>query len=66
METKEIFNLQECSKYLSINVHFIRKLVEAKEIPCVRFGRRYVFPKNAIDNWLLENANNNEYLGGVN
>jgi excisionase family DNA binding protein len=61
----EVMTLEEASSYLRLsslgsnNVRAsIRRLVYERGLPAVRLGRGLVFPKAAIDAWLMDEAKN--------
>ncbi len=50
------YNTIQLRQALGINEHKLRELVNSGRIPFIRMGKRLVFPKVAIDKWLLEQA----------
>ena len=48
----EVFTVNEVADYLRCSQSAIRKLVTNKQIPFYRIGRRILFRKAAIDNWV--------------
>ena len=49
---KKVYALAEAAKYLGVCVYTLRKLVKEEKIKCRRAGRRYLFSKEGLDNWL--------------
>lgn len=49
---KEIMTLNEAADFLRVCRQTLRAYVVAGKIPCRKVGRRYLFSKLAILNWL--------------
>ncbi|RDW15997.1 DNA-binding protein [Oceanobacillus chungangensis] len=45
---------KETAEYLGISIDTVYKLVREKKIPCFQIGRRKLFKREAIDNWIEE------------
>lgn len=56
----ETFTVRELAIYLRCSQSVIRKLVTKKEIPFYNVGKRILFRKEAIDNWVYQQENNIE------
>ncbi len=48
------FTAQEAANYLGISYWLILELVKRKQIPCTNLGRRKLFRKQALDDWMTE------------
>jgi excisionase family DNA binding protein len=54
-------NLKETARYIGSNEHAIRTMVNNGTIPFIRVGkRRIIFPKAALDKWLMEKSKTKE------
>lgn len=49
----EVFTVSEVATYLKCSQSAIRKLVNNKQIPFYRIGRKILFKKLSIDAWIL-------------
>lgn len=47
-----VYSAKELKSLLSINLSRIYRMAADGEIPCIRAGKRFIFPKMAIDRWL--------------
>lgn len=54
---KEYLNIKEAAKLLGISEKLMRKLTFQDEFPCIRFDRRVVINKEAMNTWFLNNSN---------
>ena len=52
MNAPELFTLPEAADTLRISKSYLYKLVEAREIPFFRIGRRIVFKPEDLNAWL--------------
>jgi putative molybdopterin biosynthesis protein len=52
----DMMNTREVAEYLGINEKQVYALIKAGRIPCTRVTGKWVFPKNLIDEWVLDNA----------
>ena len=50
----KVMSTDELAAYLRMNPATIRRNVERGEIPAIRIGRSWRFPKAMIDQWLTE------------
>ena len=55
----QVFTVKEVATYLNCSVSSIRTLVRNKEIPHFRIGSKLNFNKEAIDNWVHNQENQN-------
>lgn len=51
-DTKENMNKSEAAKYLGVSRNTLDKLIETKGLPVKRVDGRYIFSRQALDNWL--------------
>lgn len=51
-DTKENMNKTEAAKYLGVSRNTLDKLIETKGLPVKRVDGRYIFSRQALDNWL--------------
>lgn len=49
---KHTFTVKETAQYIGVSKDLIYKMVRTKEIPFIRIGRRVLFRKESIDQWL--------------
>ncbi len=54
----ETFTVKEVADYLRCSQSAIRKLVANNKIPFYKVGRRILFRKMSIDNWIFEQEMN--------
>lgn len=47
-----VYTAQEVADLLCINRNRVYREATAGNVPCLRFGKRFVFPKKAVDAWL--------------
>ena len=52
------YSIQEVSELLGLSLNQTYKEASKGMIPHLRFGKRYVFPKIAIDRWMAEAGEN--------
>lgn len=50
--TKEIMDVKEVAEYLALSPTTIYRMLTSGEIPNVKVGGQYRFPKGVIDNWI--------------
>jgi excisionase family DNA binding protein len=53
---KELFTTKEVAEYLSINEKQVYRLIKEKKIPATRVTGKWLFPKNLIDEWVVNSA----------
>lgn len=53
---KEMLTTKEVADYLSINEKQVYRLIKEKKIPATRITGKWLFPKNLIDEWVMESA----------
>lgn len=51
-DTKENMNKSEAAKYLGVSRNTLDKLIKTKGLPVKRVDGRYIFSRQALDNWL--------------
>ena len=51
-DTKKNMNKTEAAKYLGVSRNTLDKLIETKGLPVKRVDGRYIFSRQALDNWL--------------
>lgn len=44
--------LQDAAKYLGAHLHFVRDLIWSKELPYLKFGKRYVVEVRDLDEYI--------------
>ncbi|NCC90541.1 MAG: DNA-binding protein [Spirochaetia bacterium] len=52
----DYMNVPDTAKYLDISETHLRRLVRERQIPFVYLGRRVIFPKQTLDEWMEEQA----------
>lgn len=45
-------DVKEVSQYLGVSVDFLYKTVRENSVPHIRIGKKILFKKDAIDQWL--------------
>lgn len=53
---KLVYTVRETANILNIGMNKAYELIEQKKIPVVRVGRKFLVPKQALENWLLSSA----------
>ncbi|MDL4839496.1 helix-turn-helix domain-containing protein [Aquibacillus rhizosphaerae] len=48
--------VKDVAKYLGVHTDTIYDLVREGSFPHIRFGRKILFSKEAVDNWIREQA----------
>lgn len=61
--TRQILTVQEIANYIGVSRDLIYKMVRTNEIPFIRIGKRLLFRKESIDQWLLSREVGNYQLG---
>ncbi len=54
--TKEMLSTKEVAEYLSINEKQVYRLIKEKKIPATRITGKWLFPKELIDEWVINSA----------
>jgi len=49
-----LLDLKSAAKYLSASIWAVRRLVWRGELPYKRIGKRYVIPRQALDEWAVK------------
>lgn len=57
MNNDKIFTVEEIAEYLGITTDTVYRKARTGEIPAVRIGRIWRFPKDVIDGWLKAKVN---------
>ncbi|MEW6381995.1 MAG: helix-turn-helix domain-containing protein [bacterium] len=52
MENKEFMTTKQVAEFLTLSIPYIKKLLRLKAIPAYKIGKRWVFEKNEILNWV--------------
>lgn len=53
---KLVYTVRETANILNIGMNKAYELIELKQIPVVRVGRKFLVPKQALENWLLSSS----------
>jgi putative molybdopterin biosynthesis protein len=53
---KEMLTTKDLSEYLRINENQIYRLIKEKKIPATRVTGKWIFPKELIDEWIVDSA----------
>jgi excisionase family DNA binding protein len=53
---RRFLSVREAGQYLNLSESLIYKLVETKQIPHTRIGRKILFDLTKIEKWLQENS----------
>lgn len=53
---KEIMNVEEAAAYLGISKMWLYKACKEGHVPHVRFGNKYRFQKETLDEWMREGS----------
>lgn len=53
---KLVYTVQETAEILNIGMNKAYELIQQKQIPFVRVGRRILIPKQTLENWLDKSA----------
>jgi len=54
--TDRLWNVRDLASYLHTTEHAVYKLVERRQVPVIRLGRKILFHPKAIRAWLAEQA----------
>lgn len=57
MKNQILLTVEELAKYLKIKPDTIYKKVRRGELPAIKLGKLVRFPKELIDQWIVEQAN---------
>ncbi len=52
MENKEFMTTKQVAEFLTLSVPYIKKLLRLKAIPAYKIGKRWIFEKNDILDWV--------------
>ena len=61
-DRQEVFNLEGLAKYIGVSCPTAQRLVNQDGFPAFRIGRRWVCPRQAVDEWLQRNAQERAHL----
>ena len=53
---KRFLSLRETSEYMNLSTSLLYKLVEAKQIPHTRVGRKILFDRQRLERFIDENS----------
>lgn len=53
---KLVYTVKETANILNIGMNKAYELIEQKQIPVVRVGRKFLVPKQALEKWLLNSV----------
>lgn len=53
---KLVYTVNETAQILNIGMNKAYELIQQKEIPNVRVGRKILIPKQALENWLANSS----------
>ncbi|MDP4182951.1 MAG: helix-turn-helix domain-containing protein [Bacillota bacterium] len=56
---KLVYTVAETAEILNIGMNKAYELIQQKEIPNVRIGRKILIPIQALENWLASSSNIN-------
>jgi putative molybdopterin biosynthesis protein len=56
---REMLTTKEVAEYLSINEKQVYRLIKEHRIPATRITGKWLFPKELVDKWVLESAEQN-------
>jgi excisionase family DNA binding protein len=55
-ENRTIFNASEACGYINLSWNTLKRLIDNGEIRVVRIGKRYLIPKESLDNFIQKDA----------
>nr|WP_263326074.1 helix-turn-helix domain-containing protein [Neobacillus sp. Marseille-Q6967] len=50
---RKTMTVKELADYIGVSTDLVYKMVRLNEIPFIRVGRRFLFRKETIDNWMM-------------
>ena len=53
---KLVYTVQETAEILNIGMNKAYEMIQQKQIPFIRVGRKFLIPKQALEKWLSESA----------
>jgi excisionase family DNA binding protein len=53
---KLVYTVQETAEILNIGMNKAYEMIQQKQIPFVRVGRKILIPKQTLEKWLVESA----------
>ncbi|CAI8825449.1 Helix-turn-helix domain-containing protein [Priestia megaterium] len=51
---RQTVTVKEASNYIGVSKDLIYQLVKENKLPHLKLGRRILFRKDSLDNWMLE------------
>ena len=57
---KLVYNVEELAEVLGIGLPAARNMIHIEGFPALKVGGRYLIPKQALQRWLDNRANNNQ------
>lgn len=51
-----VYTVKETADVLKIGMNKAYELIEQKQIPAVKVGRKFLIPKQALENWLMSSS----------
>lgn len=59
IEGKAVLTPKEASEYMNVGENALRDMARSNQIPHIMHGNRFLFPINALNEWMKEAANKN-------
>lgn len=56
---KLVYTVRETAKILNIGLSKAYDLIQQKQIPVVKVGRKFLVPKQALESWLMSSVGGN-------
>jgi len=56
-ESSKTYTATEISAALGLNINMVYQMAREGRIPCIRAGKRYIFPRAGFDKWLSTAGN---------
>ena len=53
---QRFLNVRECSEYLNISTYLLYRMVETKQVPHTRIGRKVLFDVKKLERFIDENS----------
>ena len=53
---QRFLNVRECSEYLNISTYLLYRMVETKQVPHTRIGRKILFDVKKLERFIDENS----------
>ncbi len=55
-ESARLWNVRQAADYLNTTAHGVYKLVERRQIPYVRLGRKVLFDPSIVRHWIAQHV----------